>query len=215
MGKKLLPLPSILASVGVKTAYDWCSFGRQKILKLLADNEYGYIPPYPASMKIELFRERRDLVDGTARRREFRVTLSNNGKRHKFDVLVYSPEKLDSKPLTAIASLNFKGNAGVALEPDVLPLEAEHNAQPGRWPIKQLMEAGIMLVETVVILLARRHRIVAERLHPIGGGGPRPADCRDVGRERMARSHKDLKAAVVHRGADHMHILGEPRPRKN
>ena len=146
MGKKLLPLPSILASVGVKTAYDWCSFGRRKILKLLADNEYGYIPPYPSAMKIELYRERRNLVDGTARRREFRVTLSNNGKRHKFDVLVYSPEKLDGKPLTAIASLNFKGNAGVALEPDVLPLEAQHNAQPGRWPVKQLMEAGIMLV---------------------------------------------------------------------
>ena len=31
----------------------------------------------------------------------------------------------------------------------------------------------------------------------------------------MARSHKDLKAPVVRRGANHMHILGKPRARKD
>ena len=31
----------------------------------------------------------------------------------------------------------------------------------------------------------------------------------------MARSHKDLKAAVVRRGADHMHIRSEPRTRED
>ena len=31
----------------------------------------------------------------------------------------------------------------------------------------------------------------------------------------MARSHKDLKAAVVRRGADHVHILSKPRTRED
>lgn len=146
MSGKLAPLPSICEKYKVSNAFDWYNSARPAILKLLAENEYGFIPPCPASMKIELWRERHGLVDGAAYRREFRVTLANNGRRHKFDVLVYSPEKPGNKPLTAIASLNFKGNAGVALEDDVLPLDAVHNAQPGRWPIKQLVKDNIMLV---------------------------------------------------------------------
>ena len=143
--RKFSPLPSICLKYKVATAFDWFNTARPKIIKMLAENEYGFIPPRPAAMTVELLRERHGLVDGTARRREFRLTLANAGKKHTIDVLVYSPEDTGKPLLAAVAALNFQGNAGAAEEDDVPPLDAPHHTQPGRWPIKQLMKAGFLL----------------------------------------------------------------------
>ena len=145
MSGKLSKLPSICRKFKVETAFDWYNSARPRILELLARNEYGYLPPRPETMQIELVRERHGLVDGAARRREFRITLGNAGLTHRFDVLVYSPEKQEKPLLAAVAALNFQGNAGAAEEDDVLPLDAPHHTQPGRWPIKQLMRSDLLL----------------------------------------------------------------------
>ena len=139
-----LPLPSPLDYFGVDNAFDWYNIARPRILQMLAENEYGFIPPRAEFMRVELLRERRGLVGGSARRREFRITLGNAGKEFSFAVLVYSPEHFAGRPV-AVAALNFQGNAGAAEEDDVFPVEAPHHTQPGRWPIKQLMESGILL----------------------------------------------------------------------
>ena len=62
------PLPSILKHFKVDNAFDWYNTARPRILKMLAENEYGYIPPRPEAMKCELLREVRNLAGGTARR---------------------------------------------------------------------------------------------------------------------------------------------------
>ena len=82
MDKKLAPLPPICKKYKVSNAFDWYNSARPAILKLLAENEYGFIPPYPASMKIELWRERKNLVDGTARRR---VSTAETANENLFD----------------------------------------------------------------------------------------------------------------------------------
>ena len=145
MSAKAIKLPSICAYGKAGNAFDWYNTARPRILAMLAGNEYGFIPPRPEAMKIELWRERHGLAEGTAYRREYHVTLENAGRQHTFDVLVYSPEKREKPLLAAVAALNFQGNAGAAEEDDVLPLDAPHHTQPGRWPIKQLMEEGFLL----------------------------------------------------------------------
>ena len=48
--RKFSPLPSICRKYKVATAFDWFNTARPKIIKMLAENEYGFIPPRPAAM---------------------------------------------------------------------------------------------------------------------------------------------------------------------
>ena len=143
--RKTTPLPSILDHFEVSTAFDWYNIARPRILKMLAENEYGYVPPRPEAMKAELLREVRKLAGGTARRREYGITLCNAGKEFYFEILVYSPEDAAKPILASVAALNFCSNAGV-MEEDGTPFdENARKGKPGRWPIKQLMEAGFIV----------------------------------------------------------------------
>ena len=56
-------------------------------------------------------------------------------------------------------------------------------------------QPGIRLVETVVVFLAGRHRIVAKRLHAVGRLAPRAADESEVGLERKTLADKHLESA--------------------
>lgn len=139
---RTLPLPSILEYAGVDNAFDWFNFGRPRILEMFADNEYGHLPPRPETVRFELLNEVRGLADGTARRRVFRAVLVNGGREFSFEILVYSPE---TTPIFAsVAALNFCSNAGV-MESDGSPFEEPRKSKPGRWPIRQLMEAGLVV----------------------------------------------------------------------
>lgn len=157
--KSLMPLPSILGTCRVDTAFDWYNTARPRILEMLAECEYGHIPPRPESVKFELLREKRGLAEGTARRREFLVTLGNAGKEHSFEILVYSPEDASKPILAAVAALNFCGNAGV-MEEDGSPFEEPRKGKPGRWPVKQLMESGF------IVATAARHDIYLDDTTP-------------------------------------------------
>ncbi len=117
------PLPSPLQRFGVDNAFDWYNVARPQILQMLASKQYGDIPPRPEEMRIELIREQRGMFDGTACRREYRITMGNKGRNKECLATVYLPEKSDN-PLAAVTALRFTKS---------------------RYPVKQLMEANVAL----------------------------------------------------------------------
>ena len=70
-------------------------------------------------------------------------------------------------------------------------------------------EAGIRLVEAVVVFLQGGGGIVAARLHVVGRLAPGAADLRDGGGKRAAAAHGERERAVVDRRADDVDVVGE------
>ena len=68
---------------------------------------------------------------------------------------------------------------------------------------------GVVLVESVVVFLSRRNRIVAQRLHPVRRLAPMAADECYVGLYRLAGADRDGEAPSFYRLADRARV--DPR----
>ena len=121
-------IPSAVEYFGVKSAFDWYTKARPQVLKLLADKQYGQLPPRPENVVFRMMKERHGLAEGKVRCCDYQVTLFNAGREFRFPATVYLPERGEVK--LAVAALTFWG----------LP---RMDDEPERLPIGQLADAGI------------------------------------------------------------------------
>jgi hypothetical protein len=107
-------LPPIVS----KTAKEWETSERPKVLQQFKDILYGQMPGAPEKMELELLAERDDALEGLAIRKEIRIHCYNNGKHFDYDMMVYIPKSAKTPP-PVFVGLNFSGNQANTPDMDV------------------------------------------------------------------------------------------------
>ncbi len=104
---------------------------REVLLRNARECLYGLLPPAPDEMELKLLSERRDALNGTALRREYRVyCIMNNGRKFDFDMMLYVPLKAKTPPPVFVVE-NFYGNQGSTPDLDVRLTRAPSNRGDG------------------------------------------------------------------------------------
>jgi len=143
----------------VDSAKVWTEKRRPEILALFEKYVYGKAPGRAAATKYEI-EEDDDALDGRAVRKQVAITLSNNGKSLRLDLLVYLPAGR-SGATPVFVGLNFGGNHSIHADPGIwlssswmrssskLPGVVDHRAteaargkSSGRWPIENILQRG-------------------------------------------------------------------------
>lgn len=87
-----LPDPLVDASGKRVSADEWRRSRRAEVLKLIAENEYGFPLPPPAKVEAKVISEKKDALAGLATRRETMFTFYGpNGKSLSATMLLYIP----------------------------------------------------------------------------------------------------------------------------
>jgi len=155
-----LPDPLVCADgTKVTSAKVWTEKRRPEILALFEKHVYGKAPGRPAVTKYEIDTDEKAL-NGTAVRKQVAITLTNNGKSVRFDLLVYLPAG-GAGPSPVFVGLNFCGNHSIHPDPEIrLPAswmrpsrdpgdvvrnratEAGRGKSSSRWPVEKILKRG-------------------------------------------------------------------------
>ena len=84
------------AGVPVTSADAWRGHRRAEVLRLFDDHVYGRLPPPVADTSWGTFDEQRHALDGTAIRRQVRVTFGHGDAAPWMDVLLYLPSAIET-----------------------------------------------------------------------------------------------------------------------
>ncbi len=146
-----LPDPLVFADGMPVASPDEWNRRRNEILELCTQQMYGRIPVAMRQTKIhaEILESSDDALNGTARRRQVRLYLTERNARPYIDLLIYLPQ---SRPSATFLGLNFQGNASTTDDPAVLVPEweawqgenaqKERGAQKDRWCFEEVVEAN-------------------------------------------------------------------------
>ena len=97
---------------------------KQEILTSAKKWLYGVMPPPPDKLEIKLLSERKDALNGTAIRREYRIyCVMDNGRKFDFDMMLYVPVNAKTPPPVFVVE-NFYGNQASTPDLDVRPTRA-------------------------------------------------------------------------------------------
>lgn len=142
----------------VGSAKEWIKIQRPYIYHLFEEYEYGRYPNRSIPVYYRIREKSDSALGGTAIRKQIRIYLKSSDTTVHIDVLMYLPEKI-KKPVPVFLGLNFKGNATICTDPDILlsdnpvyPLfiKANNNASRGtessRWPVKDIIDSGFGVV---------------------------------------------------------------------
>ena len=92
---------------------------RGELLRNARECLYGMLPGAPDRMELKLLSERKDALNGTALRREYRVyCIMNNGRKFDFDLMLYVPVNAKTPPPVFVIE-NFYGNQASTPDMDV------------------------------------------------------------------------------------------------
>jgi hypothetical protein len=149
-----LPDPLICSDGSrVTDAKAWTRKRRPEIVSLFETHVYGRSPGEPQSVKYDVERND-DALDGKAIRKQVLITIQNNGKSLKFDMLIYLPKKASS-PVPLFFGLNFAGNHTVCSDPGIrlssswirdvegnTSADDQRGKSASRWPVEKIIERG-------------------------------------------------------------------------
>jgi hypothetical protein len=131
-------LPPALGEV--KKAPQWAA-RRAELLTMFEREMFGRSGPRPQAVRFELLETSREALGGKAIRKQVRVDPG-------IEVLVYYP-KQGNGPAPVFVGLNYTGNHGVTLDPDVRESKAwmrqkenPRGGQASRWSIERALERG-------------------------------------------------------------------------
>ena len=119
---------------------------KPEILRLAKEWIYGVMPPPPDKLEIKLLAERRDALNGTAIRREYRIyCIMNNGRKFDFDMMLYVPVNAKTPPPVFVIE-NFSGNQCSTPDTDVRPTRStrtpKRNSQIDRMNYAECVRRG-------------------------------------------------------------------------
>ena len=131
---------------------------RGEIYHIFEKKVFGVVPEWKGSMKSVVVSQKKDALNGLAKRKEVRLELINGNRKIAVMVLIYLPQ--NSKDAPVFLSYNFDGNHTTTVEPDVLlpdswvnnnkelgisdnrATEKGRGAAISRWPIKEIVTRG-------------------------------------------------------------------------
>jgi hypothetical protein len=143
----------------VTTPEQWKTKRRPELIHLFETHVYGKAPGRPDSQTAELMEEDQQALGGIATRRQVRIHLENNGKKHSMDLLIYVPNNKVHYNAVFLG-LNFGGNHTVNPDPAILlptswvrgipgsdakdnkASEKDRGWQESRWQIEKVIKAG-------------------------------------------------------------------------
>jgi len=149
----------------VSTPELWKTKRRPELIRLFETHVYGKAPGPPHSQSAEVIEEDKNALGGIAVRKQVRITLENDGKKHSIDLLIYSPQTETSPDQPRLGrrvflGLNFGGNHTVHPDPAILlptswvrgipgsdakdnkASEKDRGWQASRWQIEKVIKAG-------------------------------------------------------------------------
>ncbi len=153
----LPPLLETEAGAPVATRADWFGARRPELRNLVQMHEYGFLPPPPARMQVEVLLDDPAFMGGAATLKLVRLMIGPP-EAPAIDLLLVAPNDVDA-PSPVILGLNFMGNHSTLADPRI-PLstqwipergegvvdnratEASRGTSAGRWPFEQAVERG-------------------------------------------------------------------------
>lgn len=113
-----LPDPLVFNNGGkVKNKSDW-EKRRLEILKTFENEVYGISPEWKGKIRVSEISDVQNALNGIARRKELRLTLTNGRKEMDMIILLYLPHS--AKPVPMFLGYNFGGNHTVTEETDIV-----------------------------------------------------------------------------------------------
>lgn len=147
----------------ITSTYDWYRQQRPRILEAFASQVYGRMPETPVETTFETLDVTPGALNGTAVRKQVRVTFNVGDRQHSMDLLVYLPAEAAS-PVPVVLGLNFMSNHTIHPDPGIIlaegwipddpPLEgvidhratdASRGTRADRWPVEMVLARGIGL----------------------------------------------------------------------
>ena len=124
--KKLDILDKIGEKGRVESAKQWMNEERPKVIKFLEEEYYGKLPPRPKKLEFKLVEESDNALDGTAKRRQYKIISTDVNGSHTFNVLMYYPKYASKEnPVPAFIYCNYGGNHTTTTEKEVLLPESD------------------------------------------------------------------------------------------
>ena len=108
-------LPGLQAT----TLDNWNKIRRPQIEKLLETQMFGHSPGKPQKTSAEITGIDNQALGGKAIRKQVTVSMTNNGKTAKLDILIYLPANAKG-PVPLFLGLNFAGNHTVNADPGIV-----------------------------------------------------------------------------------------------
>ena len=103
----------------IKNKEEWLSIRRPELLKFYQEKLYGFSPPKPDILEVEITLENDSTLDGLAVRKNLLITMKQeDGRKASFPVLLYTPKGKEG-PFPVIINPNFYGNHTVSPEEDI------------------------------------------------------------------------------------------------
>lgn len=151
-----LPDPLLSANGARATKETWPAH-REGLVKLLAENQFGFAPVGAVDVKAETVEEG-TMHDGKTLRRQVAVTLKSPAAEHRIDLAIFLPKGKAVKG--TFVGLNFQGNHSIDDDPalriptswiannkdtgvtDNKANEQGRGKQSRRWPIAEITERG-------------------------------------------------------------------------
>ena len=140
----------------------WSNKRRSEILKLFNENVYGKMPGRTGKFAFEIKLIKKNALAGKATLKEITISLENNNKTIKLNVLIFLPNS-QKKPYPTLVGLNFHGNYAINQDPDIrlpdqwVPNDNEYNItenkaiefargmRASKWSAELVIERGYAL----------------------------------------------------------------------
>jgi len=161
--KFTLPDPlKMVDGMVVKTVNDWETKRRPEVLALFEKEVYGKAPGKPAKLSFAVLEQSKNVLGGTAYRKQVQVRFAGTPNGPRMTMLIYSPAKA-KHAVPAFLTLNFRGNHTVHDDPAILlphswvrgrskgeavnnrATEKGRGAAKNRWAIAKILKAGYAL----------------------------------------------------------------------
>ncbi|MHA1669094.1 MAG: glucuronyl esterase domain-containing protein [Promethearchaeota archaeon] len=114
-----LPNPLIcLDGTKVSDMKIWFNKRRSEILNLFNENVYGKMPGRTDKFAFEIKSIKKNALAGKATLKEITISLENNKKIIRLNVLIFLPNN-QKKPYPTLLGLNFYGNHTINQDPDI------------------------------------------------------------------------------------------------
>ena len=131
--KFTLPDPlKMVDGMVVKTVNDWETKRRPEVLALFEKEVYGKAPGKPAKLSFAVLEQSKNVLGGTADRKQVQVRFAGTADGPRMTMLIYSPAKA-KHAVPAFLTLNFRGNHTVHDDPAILLPPNSTGACPSAW----------------------------------------------------------------------------------
>ncbi|MGI9550825.1 MAG: acetylxylan esterase [Aurantibacter sp.] len=144
----------------ISTPTHWTDKGRPELHTFFEENVYGKVPGAFDDLNFEVV-EQGEALNGKAKRKQIKVTVSKNDRSINFTILLYLPRGASKTPI--FLGCNFSGNHTIISDPEVIVTSAwvmnskdlgitdhrgkvdSRGARASRWAIEKIVDGGFGL----------------------------------------------------------------------